>query len=375
MAKVDVDNPWLARRMILPISRYIGFVANLALGLAAIATAAPVGVVNPGFEDITGENIVNEFTFGPLEGWQLHDPDSVAGSGAGPTYFIGTLTPFEPDPIGNPGVFANFPAGAAEGERVGIAFNFNGSDGQGEYGLFQELGATLQPFTRYTLDVEIGNITSATAMSGQFFPLEGFPGYRVELQAGGMMLEEDDNLLAGSIADGEFATSTLSFTTGSQHDLLDQPLGILLVNLNQEDLTFPNSDNEVDFDDVRLDASPALVGDFSFDGDADGLDFLAWQRGESDDSASLAELSGWQANYGVTAALVANPGFVPEPATLGLVALASLGVTATSRKRLAHTACESGAGLKRNGASRPISCTHGDKPPGVGSPTTTSRSH
>ncbi|MGI9427213.1 MAG: hypothetical protein ACR2NM_01050, partial [Bythopirellula sp.] len=239
---------------------------------------------------------------------------------------------FEPDPIGNPGVFANFPAGAAEGERVGIAFNFDGSDGQGEYGFFQELDTTLQPFTTYTLEVEIGNIDSATAMNGQFFPLQGFPGYRVELQAGGMMLEEDDNLLAGSIPDGEFATSTLSFTTGDHHDLFDQPLGILLVNLNQEDPSFPNSDNEVDFDDVRLDASPALDGDFGLDGDVDGLDFLAWQRGESNNPGSQAELSDWQTNYGGAALSGVNPVFVPEPATGGLLVLVSLAVTSSLRK-------------------------------------------
>ncbi|QEG33645.1 hypothetical protein Pr1d_09090 [Bythopirellula goksoeyrii] len=166
------------------------------------AWAAPVQVVNAGFEDISEETPFNEFTFGALNGWDLYDPDTITDSGDGPTYFIGTLTPFEPDPIGNPGVFANFPAGAAEGQRVGIAFNFEGSDGQGEYGFFQELDATLQAHTTYTLEVEIGNIDSATAMNGEFFPLEGFPGYRVELQAGGMMLEEDDNLLAGTIPDG-----------------------------------------------------------------------------------------------------------------------------------------------------------------------------
>lgn len=34
-------------------------------------------------------------------------------------------------------------------------------------------------------------------------------------------------------------------------------MGIRLVNLNVVDPAFPNSDLEVDFDDVRLDATPA----------------------------------------------------------------------------------------------------------------------
>ena len=98
------------------------------------AMAAPLAVVNSGFEDISGESSVNEFTFGPLNGWDLYDPGNVTGGGTGPTYFLGTLTPFEPDPIGDPGVFEFFPDGAPEGQRVGIAFSDFGSGGQGEWG-------------------------------------------------------------------------------------------------------------------------------------------------------------------------------------------------------------------------------------------------
>jgi len=286
--------------------------------------AAPLTVVNQGFEDITGESPVNEFTFGELNGWELHDPNVVTDNGDGPTFFIGTLTPFVPDPMDNPGVYAYFPAGAAEGQRVGIAFNFDGSEGLGEYGLFQELGDTLQPYTTYTLEVEIGNIDSGTALSGQFFPLEGFPGYRVELLAGGVMLEQDDNSLAGTIADGEFATSTVTYTTGGSNALFGQNLEILLVNLNQEDPSFPDSDIEVDFDDVRLDASPALDGDFEFDGDADGLDFLVWQRGETNSPYNATDLADWETNFGTIALPLSAATIIPEPSSLLLCILASL---------------------------------------------------
>jgi len=218
--------------------------------------ATPVGVTNAGFEDISGESPSNEFTFGPLSGWNLHDPGAIAGGGAGGTYFIGTLTPFEPDPIGNPGVFANFPGGAAEGQRVAIAFNFFGSGGGGEYGLIQTLAETLQADTSYTLQVEIGNIASAVSSTGTFFDLDGFPGYRVDLLAGGVVMAQDDNTLFGSINEGEFGTSTVAIATGATHPQLGQPLGIRLVNLNQVDPSFTDSDLEVDFDDVRLDATP-----------------------------------------------------------------------------------------------------------------------
>ena len=107
-------------------SRY--FLVALGASLLADAPlAAPLLVVNPGFEDVSGETPINEFTFGPLSGWDLYDPLSVTTGGEGPTYFIGTLTPFEPDPIGSAGVYAFFPAGAPEGLRVGIAFSFFGT--------------------------------------------------------------------------------------------------------------------------------------------------------------------------------------------------------------------------------------------------------
>ena len=229
-------------------------IVGIALAVHPSADAIEIPVVNAGFEDISGESPFNEFTFGPLNGWDLYDPGNITDGGDGPDFFIGTLTPVEPDPIGNPGVYTFFPAGAAEGIRVGIAFNFDGSDGLGEYGLVQTLASTLQANTMYTLQVEIGNIASGTAVNNDFFPLDGFPGYRVDLLAGGVVVAQDNNSLAGTIPDGQFGTSTVNFSTGAAHPQLGQTLGIRLVNLNIEDPTFPNSDLEVDFDNVRLDA-------------------------------------------------------------------------------------------------------------------------
>ncbi|MEO2036580.1 MAG: hypothetical protein ABGZ35_31275 [Planctomycetaceae bacterium] len=213
---------------------------------AAPTMAAIIPIVNPGFEDIAGETPTNEFTFGPLNGWDLYDPGNITDGGDGATFFIGTLTPTAPD---------FFTAGAPEGQRVGIAFNFSGSGGTGEYGMQQTLSDTLQPDTRYSLDVEIGNIASGTSQDGTFFDISGFPGYRVDLLAGGVVLAQDNNSLAGTIGEGDFAPTNVFFTTGNTHAQLGQPLEIRLVNLNMVDPGSPTADLEVDFDNIQLGAA------------------------------------------------------------------------------------------------------------------------
>jgi hypothetical protein len=67
-----------------------------------------------------------------------------------------------------------------------------------------------------------------------------------------------------------------------------------------------------------------ILGDFDFDGDVDGRDFLIWQR-----NPSVGDLGDWQTNYGVGPSTAAADSFearaspVPEPSSLvGLVFLA-----------------------------------------------------
>lgn len=229
---------------------------SLMLVVSSTTAAADViPITNHSFEDISTESPFNEFTFGPLNGWDLYDPNDITNGGAGNTFFIGTLTPDAP---------TNFVNGASDGQRVAIAFNFAGSGGLGEYGLVQTLTDTLQANTRYSLSVDIGNIASGTAQNGTFFDLDGFSGYRVELLAGGEIIErngvlaQDNNSLAGSIAEGFFETTTIDFTTGPTPDRLGQTLGIRLVNLNEIDNAFPAANLEVDFDNVRLSSFAAV---------------------------------------------------------------------------------------------------------------------
>jgi uncharacterized protein YkwD len=83
--------------------------------------------------------------------------------------------------------------------------------------------------------------------------------------------------------------------------------------------------NVVGSDNVKVDyVLTILPGDFDGDGDADGFDFLLWQR-----DPSVGLLSDWEANYG--APLSAISATVPEPTTCTL-ALAALCVVVGRRR-------------------------------------------
>lgn len=222
--------------------RLVTFIALLCL--AAPASAVTITVANAGFEDTSGQNASFEFTFGQPAGWNFHDPGGVIpNSGT----FTGTLEPNGVD---------FFNTTAPEGVKVAILFN-SGSEGEGEYGYVQTLADTLQANTQYALSVEVGNIAAGTSQNAGFFNLDEFPGYRVDLLAGGVVVAQDDNSL--TIAEGEFATANVLLNVGAAHPQLGQPLGIRLVNLNviPDGYTQATSpDLEVDFDDVVLTATP-----------------------------------------------------------------------------------------------------------------------
>ena len=222
----------------------LAIASMIAMGwLAAETQASSIPIINPGFEDVSGQTVFNEFTFGEPAGWDLYDPNSIipdAGT------FTGTLEPNGTD---------FFNTTAPEGNRVSILFN-SGREGEGEYGYVQTLADTLQANTEYSLTVEVGNIASGTAQNGTFFNLDEFPGYRVELLAGGVMIAQDNNSLA--IPEAEFATSIVPIMVGTTHAQLGQNLGIRLVNLNVIPGGFTQDtspDLEVDFDDVVLSAT------------------------------------------------------------------------------------------------------------------------
>lgn len=68
---------------------------------------------------------------------------------------------------------------------------------------------------------------------------------------------------------------------------------------------------------------PVVQGDFDSDGDVDGADFLAWQRGNSPTPLSASDLADWQTGYGGGSLTVANVA-VPEPKSVCLLATVSV---------------------------------------------------
>ena len=81
---------------------------------------------------------------------------------------------------------------------------------------------------------------------------------------------------------------------------------------------------------VGLEVLSAIPGDYHPDGIINGLDFLAWQRGDSPIPLSTDDLAIWQSSYDTQTASSLAP--VPEPGTLAI--LSSCFVLAAWRRRL-----------------------------------------
>ncbi|MFO0815693.1 MAG: hypothetical protein U0796_20945 [Gemmatales bacterium] len=219
---------------------------TLCIGVACLSSlqAQPISIINPGFE----ENIITPGAFVVLDpvGWNRYDPGGIINQTVNA---VGVIRPL-------PGV-EYFPGGTPEG--VNAALVFLGGNQTAEAGLQQTLTSSLVGNTRYTLSVQIGNIASGTSLPGSsggpgvFYNLNGFPGYRIDLLAGGTVIASDNNSIGNTIPEGEFRLSTLVYDVPFDHPLLGHSLGIRLVNLN-----FPGTpavpNIEVDFDDVRLNA-------------------------------------------------------------------------------------------------------------------------
>jgi hapalindole H/12-epi-hapalindole U/12-epi-fischerindole U synthase len=239
---------------------YLGFAALIFSGASNNALA--IVVLNHSFEDDPTNS--GPFFFGDPAGWSLIDDGGIISPGSF-TNVQGTLSlPGQPF----------YGGGAPDGNNVALLF-ISGSNqvGTSEIGLGQVLTTNLAANTQYTLSVEVGNIGSGSGT----FDLSGFPGYRIELLAGGNVLVDDVELTDSPIGEDEFQTRNLTFSTGTNPLFLDQALEIRLFNLNIND----NSNGtalEVNFDNIRLDAVSTVPGPASLPLMSSGLGLLGYLR-------------------------------------------------------------------------------------------------
>jgi len=174
---------------------------------ATVANAAIVPVVNSSFE-LPPANPVTAFSPGVIIGWNLSDPTNQG--------------------VFNPSLFPAAGITAPDGAQT--AYLNSGF-------ISQTLPTLFTSGTSYTLQVEVGDRADI-----------GFPGYRVQLRAGltpatSVLLAEEFSLVPTT----GFLTSTVTFTTFAAVPP-GTPLEIRLIS----------NGPQVNFDNVRLDASPAV---------------------------------------------------------------------------------------------------------------------
>jgi len=208
----------------------VALLSTISFAQPMAAEAALMTINNPSFESpVTAPATFRGSQSAGPTGWTVYNSGATNNQ-----RFFG---------VWNPSTTNSFVNGAPDGANVGVVFLENTTN-LAEAGLRQTLTSTLQLSMQYTLTVEVGNFSPADPGP---FNFTGFPGYRVELFAGSTLIASDPNTL--SPGEGVFATSVVSFATGSSHANAGQAMSIRLVNLN-------GPGTEVNFDNVRLDASP-----------------------------------------------------------------------------------------------------------------------
>lgn len=195
------------------------------------AIALEITITNPSFESPTtgsGTFVVSS----PPSGWSIY------GSIDNNTRAVGVLNP------NSTTLYSSVP----DGSNVAVVFLLNsGSPTNSPAGLQQTLAATLANSTTYTLTVEVGNIANDSNFPHNQFNFSGFPGYRVELLAGGAVIASQENGVTP--AEGGFATATVTYTSTASDAHAGDALGIRLINLDA------TAGIEVNFDAVQLNAT------------------------------------------------------------------------------------------------------------------------
>ena len=176
-------------------------VALLLLMAGLAARADSITISNPGFEDLltAGDGSDGDYDYAtdpaygyyyvwPLPNWGYVGQD-----------YSGMYNP----------TAADFTGGVPEGQCVGfVEADTRADPGPLTGGLTQVLGTDLAANTAYTLTVKVGN-----PFKVDYTAANTFPGYRVQLWAGGTLLAEDANTVV--VLMNTWITSSVTYTSGS----------------------------------------------------------------------------------------------------------------------------------------------------------------
>ncbi len=237
-------------KTILTIAVASATLSSAVLIQAPKARAVSLTIQNPGFENpsVPQGTFTDPFNFfhfpnanPPVPGWQVYDPNNIIANSQfnskGNFPFYGVFNPI-------PAAFNTPPP---EGKNVAIFDSGYLPPGSGSFGLSQTLTNSLTANTNYTLKASVGNTQTFHVPGVVFNNHDGFPGYQVQLLAGGNVIASDNNTI--NPADGFYGTSVVSYTASANDPNLGKPLQIRLIDLNI------NPGRQITIDNVTLTAT------------------------------------------------------------------------------------------------------------------------
>jgi hypothetical protein len=156
-----------------------------------------------------------------------------------------------------------------------------------------------------TLEIEIGGVAQGTQFD--------FVNVTEDVQLGGLLdLKRIGGFVPGPsqnfiIMSADAISGAFANVASGQRLAMNGGSGSFLVHYGPGS---PFNPNQVVLSNFQASSGPA--GDFDSDGYVDGRDFLVWQRGQSPNPNSAADLAAWRNNFGFSG-LAASGTTIPEP--------------------------------------------------------------
>ena len=245
----------------------------------------PAATANQPTVDLSQSALDGSFTFlfpvdftpyinDSIPGWEIFDPEGLLdgetnrlpdADGYESISSVGIINPTTPS---FDLIHAGDDGAVPEGQNSLYTYTIEqpGSTAAG-FGVRQVLQDVLEANTLYELNVSVGDPNADPT-----YPLAGFPGYRIELRAGGNLLSVDNN--SQVIQEGTFKNITLSYLAESDDAHLGEQLEVRLIG----PAVTPGI--EVHFDDVSLSATsvPEPAPTLGLVALLGGLALIRWMR-------------------------------------------------------------------------------------------------